>query len=166
MTTRMRASTGAEDEMAAELVAVRDAAEAVLAAHAAGELDAGAQARATEAAKSALDAGHALAAVAAAEQAGRQAARDRARPQLLHDVERTARRVREATRDHEAAIVRAARAGLPDRQIAERAGIAHATVRSIVRRHGAVSPDTSGDGNAGSGEHGSPTSLNAPAGMA
>jgi len=166
MTTRMRASTGAEDEMAAELVAVRDAAEVVLAAHAAGELDAEARARATEAAKLALDAGHALAAVAAAEQAGQQAACDRARPQLLRDVERTAKRVREATRDHEAAIVRAAQAGPPDRQVAERARIAHATVRSIVRRHDGVSPDTSADGDAGTGEDESPTSLNASTGMA
>lgn len=135
MTTDRNGGRSAEQQLATELVAVRDAAEAVLAAHAAGETDAAAQVAAREAAKAALDAGHPLVAVAAAEQAGQQAARDRVRPQLLREVERTAKRVREATRDHEAAIVRAARAGLADRQVAERAQIAHATVRSIVRRH-------------------------------
>lgn len=138
---RTAASAGGEQDLAAELVAVRDGAEAVLTADAAGEADRAARARATEAAKAALDAGHPLAAVAAAEAAGQQAARDRVRPQLLRDVERAAKRVREATRDHEAAIARAARAGLADRQIAERAQIAHATVRSIVRRHVETEPD-------------------------
>jgi DNA-binding NarL/FixJ family response regulator len=122
-------------QLAPELAAVHEAAEAALIALAAGEADSAAEARATEAAKAALDGGHALAVVAAAEQAGQRAARDRVRPQLLRDVERTAKRVRDVTREHEVAVVRAARAGLPDRQVAERAQIAHATVRSIVRRH-------------------------------
>lgn len=141
MTRRTSVTSASDDGLPAELVAVRDAAEAVLAAHAAGEVDAETQAQATEAAKAALDGGHALTAVAAAEQAGQQAARDRLGAQVLREVERTAKRVREATLDHEASIARAARIGLPDRQVADRAGIAHATVRSIVRRHAQASPD-------------------------
>lgn len=162
MTRRMSVSAASDDGLPAELVAVRDAAAAVLAAHAEGEVDAEAQARATEAAKAALDAGHALAAVAAAEQAGQRAARDRVTAQVLREVERTAKRVRDATIDHEAAIARAARVGLPDRQVAARAGIAHATVRSIVRRHAQASPARA-NGARARDESGSPAAPDAGA---
>lgn len=148
MTRRTSVTATSDDGLPAELVAVRDAAEAVLAAHAAGEVDAETLAQSREAAKAALDAGHALAAVAAAEQAGQEAARGRVGAQVLREVERTAKRVREATFDNEAAIARAARIGLPDRQVAERAGIAHATVRSIVRRHDQASAGSDRDAEA------------------
>jgi len=152
MTTRRSGSTATAEQLAPELLAAREAAEVVLAAQAAGDGDAAAEEAAKEAAKAALDAGHPLSAVAAAEQAGQQAARDRVGPQLLREVERTAKRLREATRDHEAAIVRAARAGLADRQVAERAQIAHATVRSIVRRHADGAPERAVDGSASDGQ--------------
>lgn len=158
-----QAGTGKSEpqELAPELAAVREAAEVVLAALAAGEANAAAQAQATEAAKTALDAGHALVAVAAAERAGQQAARERVRPQLLRDVERTAKRVRDATREHELAVVRATCAGLPDRQVADRAHIAHATVRSIVRRHGEAAVDGPLGESTGGGGDASPAPTGA-----
>lgn len=159
MTTHATGARAAEEELSRELVAVRDAAEAVLAAQAAGDADGAASAAAREAAKAALDAGQPLSAIAAAEQAGQQAARDRMRPQLLREVERTAKRVREATRDHEAAIVRAASAGLADRQVAERAQIAHATVRSIVRRHTQSAPQAEAGTSATGGDGVAPAST-------
>jgi DNA-binding NarL/FixJ family response regulator len=118
------------------LESVRVTAEKLFDVQAAGEPEDAARSAATDAAKAALDAGHGLAAVAAAEAAGQRAGRDRARPQLLRGVERAAKRLREATADHEAAIVAAARAGLTAREIAGRAQIAHATVGAMVRRHG------------------------------
>ena len=71
-------SRGSADAAAeGPLSEVRQAAEAALEAQAAGTTDAEAPVRLTAAAKAALDAGHGLAAVAAAEAAGQEAARSR-----------------------------------------------------------------------------------------
>jgi len=136
------------------LGAVRDAAGSALEAQAAGGSDGEAVARLTAAAKAALDAGHGLAAVAAAEAAGQEAARPGLRAEVLRDVARSAKKKREATAEHDAAVSRAAALGLGAREIAERAGVAHGTVAAIVRRHTnptrAVGETAAGDG-AGTG---------------
>jgi len=123
------------------LAAVREAAEAALDARAAGGGDGEAAVRLTAAAKVALDQGHALSAIAAAESAGQEAARSRLRAEVLRDVARSAKKKREATAEHDAAVSRAAALGRGAREIAERAGVAHGTVAAIVRRHGNGTPD-------------------------
>lgn len=119
---------------------VREAADAALEAQAAGATDSSAVARLTVAAKAALDAGYGLAAVAGAEAAGQEAARSRLRTEVLRDVARSAKKKREATAEHDAAVGRAASLGLRAREIAERAGVAHGTVAAIVRRQQSVEP--------------------------
>lgn len=119
---------------------VRQAAEAALEAQAKGASNADATAQLTAAAKTALDAGHGLSAVAAAEAAGQEAARSRLRAEVLRDVARSAKKKREATAEHDAAVTRAAALGLGAREIAERAGVAHGTVAAIVRRHAKPMP--------------------------
>lgn len=119
---------------------VRRAAEAALEAQAAGATDVDGSVRLTAAAKAALDTGHGLAAVAAAEAAGQEAARSRLRAEVLRDVGRSARKKREATAEHDAAVTRAAALGLGAREIAERAGVAHGTVAAIVRRQANTAP--------------------------
>lgn len=121
--------------LAPELDAVREAADAALETRAADGDVSEAQQRFTTAAKAALDAGHALAAVAEAEAAGQAAARDRLRKDVLRRVERSARKLREVTAEHETQIAQADALGLGAREIAERASIAHGTVAAIVRRH-------------------------------
>ncbi|HLH67311.1 MAG TPA: hypothetical protein VKV27_16595 [Solirubrobacteraceae bacterium] len=86
------------------------------------------------AARRALDAGCSLAALAEAEQAGQERARGELRSQLLRRVERSARRLREADREHRDEIRRAAAVGLGTREIAEAAGLAYGTIRAIVMR--------------------------------
>lgn len=135
------AATGG-DASTSPLDAVREAAEVALEARAAGGDDGGAVARLTAAAKAALDAGLGLAAVAGAEAAGQEAARSRLRAEVLRDVARSAKKKREASAEHDAAVGRAASLGLGAREIAERAGVAHGTVAAIVRRQqpGAPAP--------------------------
>ena len=125
---------------ASPLDEVRRAAEAALEAQAAGDTNSDAPARLTAAAKTALDAGHGLAAVAGAEATGQQAARSRLRAEVLRDVARSAKKKREATAEHDAAVHRAASLGLGAREIAERAGVAHGTVAAIVRRQQSGEP--------------------------
>lgn len=135
-----RGVTAAADAGASPLDDVRAAAEAALEAQAAGGADSDSAARLTAAAKAALDAGHGLAAVAGAEAAGQQAARSRLRTDVLRDVARSAKKKREASAEHDAAVSRAASLGLGTREIAERAGVAHGTVAAIVRRLQAGKP--------------------------
>ena len=135
-----REVTAAADASASPLVDVRAAAEVALEAQAAGGADHDAAARLTVAAKAALDAGHGLAAVAAAEAAGQDAARSRLRTEVLRDVARSAKKKREASAEHDAAVSRAASLGLGAREIAERAGVAHGTVAAIVRRQQPIEP--------------------------
>ena len=122
-------------ELAPELQAVRQAAEVALETRAADGDMSEAQQRLTTAAKAALDAGHGLSKVAEAEAAGQAAARDRLRKDVLRRVERSARRLREVTAEHETLVAQADALGLGAREIAERASIAHGTVAAIVRRH-------------------------------
>lgn len=121
--------------LASELDAVREAAEVALETRAADGDVSEAQQRLTTAAKAALDAGHALSQLAEAEAAGQAAARDRLRKDVLRRVERSARRLRDVTAEHETLIAQADALGLGAREIAERASIAHGTVAAIVRRH-------------------------------
>jgi hypothetical protein len=122
--------------LAAELEAVVVAAEQQLRALA-GEnpLDAVPLTQAlADAATAAIASGHPIAAVAQAEQRGQQQARTALSRELLARVERGARRRREAEHDLHRAIRRAARLGLPQRDIASAAQLAHATIRTIVTR--------------------------------
>jgi len=143
-----REASAGGDATASPLDDVRDAAEAALEARAAGGADSDATARLTAAAKAALDAGHGLVAVAGAEAAGQEAARSRLRVEVLRDVARSAKKKREASAEHDAAVGRAASLGLGAREIAERAGVAHGTVAAIVRRQQpdapAATPPTEG----------------------
>lgn len=66
---------------------------------------------------------------------GERAARERVGGQLLRAVERTAKKLRDATGEYEQAIVQAVRLGLPARDIAARAGVSHGTVAAVARRH-------------------------------
>lgn len=119
---------------------VRDAAEAVLEARAnGGELDA-ARERALSAARAALDGGVGIAAIAAAEAEGERAARERLGGQVLRLVERSAKRLREATSEYERAIAQAVQLGLAARDIAARAGVSHGTVAAVARRHEHAKP--------------------------
>ena len=105
-----------------------------------------------DAASAAIAAGMPLAAVADAERVGQTRARCELGSDVLRRVERAARRKREADGEYEHTIVRAARIGLPHRDIAAAAHVAHGTVRAIVGR---------GDG--GSADHASgaaPTNTN------
>ena len=130
-------TTGAREGsgLGPELEAVHDAAEVALETRAADGDISEAQQRLTTAAKAALDAGHGLSRVAEAEAAGEAVARDRLRKDVLRRVERSARRLREVTAEHETLIAQADALGLGAREIAERASIAHGTVAAIVRRH-------------------------------
>lgn len=145
-------SAGDASRLTSELDAVREAAEVALETRAADGDVSEAQQRLTTAAKAALDAGHRLSQVAEAEAAGQAAARDRLRKDVLRRVERSARRLRDVTAEHETLIAQADALGLGAREIAERATIAHGTVAAIVRRHaqrttggGVVAPEAGED---------------------
>jgi len=114
---------------------VREAATAALEAQAGGEETQPAADRVLAAARAALDGGHAIAAIAAAEADGTRAARERVGGQLLRLVERSAKKLRDATGEYEQTIVQAVRLGLPARDIAARAGVSHGTVAAVARRH-------------------------------
>jgi len=87
-----------------------------------------------EAASAAIAAGVALSAVADAERAGQQRARDQLGADLLQRVAHAAERKREAESEYEHEILRAARLGLAHREIATAAAVAHGTVRAILAR--------------------------------
>lgn len=114
---------------------VREAATAALEAQAGGAETQAAADRVLAAARAALDGGHAIAVIAAAEADGERAARERVGGQVLRQVERAAKKLREATGEYEQAIVQAVRLGLPARDIAARAGVSHGTVTAVARRH-------------------------------
>lgn len=133
--TRRSNGTVVGSGLVPELDAVREAAEVALETRAAGGDMTQVQQALTNAAKAALDAGHALGVVAEAEAAGQATARGRLRKDVLRHIERSARKLRETTAEHETVIAQADELGLAAREIAERAGIAHGTVGAIVRRH-------------------------------
>ena len=114
---------------------VRHAAEAALAARASDEHVEEAAGRSLAAARAALDAGHPIAAIAAAEADGEQTARDRVGAQVLRSVDRSAKKMRDAIEEYERTLVHATRLGLPARDIAARAGVSHGTVAAVARRH-------------------------------
>jgi DNA-binding NarL/FixJ family response regulator len=87
-----------------------------------------------ETASAAIAAGVALAAIADAERAGQQRARDELGADVLRQVARAAERRRDAETKYEQEILRAARLGLAHREIATAAAVAHATVRAILAR--------------------------------
>lgn len=140
----------ADEELLAEVTAAADAA---LQAQADGGDPTDARARALSAARAALDGGHAIAAIAAAEAAGERAARERIGGQVLRAVERVARKLREATGEYEETIARAVRLGLPARDIAGRADVSHGTVTAVARRfeqaNAAASAGPTGRGSEG-----------------
>jgi hypothetical protein len=90
--------------------------------------------RVADAASTAIRADTALSAIADAERAGEQRARDELRTDTLRRVERAAKRKREADVDYEHAIDRASRLGLSHREIASAAQVTHGTVRAILTR--------------------------------
>jgi DNA-binding NarL/FixJ family response regulator len=113
---------------------VRQAAEAALEARASSDGVDEAAGRSLAAARAALDGGHAIVAIAAAEADGDRAARDRVGPQVLRSVERSAKKMRDAIDEHEDAIVHATQLGLAARDIAAKAGVSHGTVAAVARR--------------------------------
>jgi hypothetical protein len=82
----------------------------------------------------AMRAGIPLSEISTAEQRGRNAVREELRSDTLKRVQRTGRQVREAETTHHAAIARAVRLGLSMREIAQAAGVTHATIRAIASR--------------------------------
>ncbi len=114
---------------------VRRSAAAALEAQATGEASAEPTARKLSAARAALDGGHSIAAIAAADADGERAARERVGGQVLRLVERSAKKMRDSTEEYERAIVQATRLGLPARDIAAKAGVSHGTVAAVGRRH-------------------------------
>lgn len=114
---------------------VRQSAEAALEAQATGEALGERTARKLAAARAALDGGHSITAIAAADADGERAARERVGAQVLRLVERSAKKMRDATEEYERAIVQATRLGLPARDIAGKAGVSHGTVAAVARRH-------------------------------
>jgi DNA-binding NarL/FixJ family response regulator len=114
---------------------VRQAADAALEALAAGEDTADVDGRKRAAARAALDDGHPIAAIAAAEAEGERAARERVGAQVLRAVERTAKKMRDSTEEHEQTVAQAVRLGLPARDIGARAGVSHGTVTAVARRY-------------------------------
>lgn len=131
-----------EQPFAPELEAVIVAAEQQLRALA-GEnpLDSGALAQAlADAATAAIASGYPIATIAQAEQRGQQQARTGLSRELLARVERSARRRREAEHDLHQAIVRAGRLGLPQRDIASAAQLAHGTIRAALTRSNDETP--------------------------
>lgn len=92
------------------------------------------QKRVREAAGVAIAGGADLDAVAQAQRTGQARARGELGSELLRRVERIAKRRDEIEHEWEDAIRRAARVGLPHRDIASAAKVAHGTVRAIIAR--------------------------------
>jgi DNA-directed RNA polymerase specialized sigma24 family protein len=132
----MTTEHGEEAAAARELDAIATATQDRLRAEAEDNRDAAAQARqrVQHAAGAAITAGARLSAVADAERAGEERAREALRSELLRQVTRAAKRMREAARDYEVAIRRAGRVGLSHREIASAAEVTHGTVRAVLGR--------------------------------
>jgi hypothetical protein len=93
-------------------------------------------------ASAAMAAGHSLTAITRAETHGKDTVRQALRGDALKLVERTGERARAMRAEHYEAIARATRLGLPMREIAHAAGVAHGTIRAINKRvAGGSSPD-------------------------
>lgn len=120
------------------LAAVQAAAVAVIVAQVEDADVDGAMREALDAARAALDAGHPISAIAAAEAAGQQAGRDRAGAQLLRAIERSARKQREALEEYEELVAKGVAIGVATRDIAVKAQVSHGTVGAIARRREAA----------------------------
>ena len=107
------------------------------------------QKRVRQAAGSAIAGGADLDAVAQAQRIGQARARGELGGDLLRRVERVAKRRGEIEHEWEDAIRRAARVGLPHRDIASAAKVAHGTVRAIVARTDTVVSDRASGSVAG-----------------
>jgi hypothetical protein len=125
-----------DEELSGQLEAVATAAAERLRAVSRGDLerDADLQRSVGEAASRAIAAGVSLASIANAERIGQGRVREEMGPELLRRVQRAARRRREAESEYEEAVIRAGRLGLPHREVAVAAQVAHGTVRAIIAR--------------------------------
>ena len=114
---------------------VRQAADAALEALATGADPADADGRTRAAARAALDDGHPIAAIAAAQADGERVARERVGAQVLRSVERSAKKMRESTEEYERASCK--RRGSVLRRVTSprEAGVSHGTVAAVARRH-------------------------------
>jgi DNA-binding NarL/FixJ family response regulator len=93
-----------------------------------------AERRVAEAASAAIAAGARLSAIADAERAGEQRARQELSADLLRQVTRAAKKKRDADTEYEQAITRAGRLGLSYREIANAAEVSRGTIRAILTR--------------------------------
>jgi DNA-directed RNA polymerase specialized sigma24 family protein len=125
-----------QQPLAPDLEPIATAAADRLHAHADGNPDESdqLQRRVGEAASAAIAAGVSLTAIADAERAGQQRARDELGADVLRRVTRAAHRKRQGEDDYQQEIKRAARLGLSHREIATAAAVAHGTVKTIVAR--------------------------------
>jgi hypothetical protein len=125
-----------DEELSGQLEAVATAAAERLRAVSRGDLerDADLQRSVGEAASRAIAAGVSLASIANAERIGQGRVREEMGPELLRRVQRAARRRREAESEYEEAVIRAGRLGLPHREVAVAAQVAHGTVRAMIAR--------------------------------
>ena len=123
-------------ELAPELEAIATAADQRLRAQTEGNSQREAELHRSvgEAASRAIGTGVGLSAIADAERIGQARAREQLARDVLRGVERAARRKRDAEHEHERAVSRATRLGLPHRRVAAAAQVAHGTVRAILAR--------------------------------
>ena len=119
-----------------ELLAVAEAAGERLRAETDQDLEASRAAAdaLVSAASAAMAGGHSLTAIARAEAEGKETVRQALRGDALKLVERSGERARQMRAEHYQAIARATRLGLPMREIAQAAGVAHGTIRAINNR--------------------------------
>lgn len=80
----------------------------------------------------AMAAGAELSDIVAGETGGRDRVREELQPDALRRVKRSAEKAREAEAEHHRQITRADRLGVPRRLVAEAAGCAQGTIKSIV----------------------------------
>lgn len=135
-----------EPALAPELEAIASAAADRLRAQSSGnpDDDGALQQAVAQAASAAIASGLPLGAIADAERSGQARARHELGSELLRRVERAAKRRREAEREYEDAVIRAAGLGLPHRDIATAAEVAHGTVRAIIARTETASDPSTG----------------------
>ena len=98
--------------------------------------------RVADAASAAIAVGTGLTAIADAERAGQQRARDDLAPDLLRSVRSAAERKRQAEAEYDQEILRAGRLGLSHREIANAATVTHGTIRAILTRADASEPQS------------------------
>jgi DNA-binding NarL/FixJ family response regulator len=127
-----------------ELEAIASAAHDRLQAQTGEDLSAvqGAQRRVAESASAAIAAGASLGAIADAERAGHERAKQMLGKDVLRATARAAKHKHDADTAYEQAVRRAGRLGLSHREIAAEASVSHGTIRAILTR-----PATGAEGN-------------------